>query len=152
MQRQTWDEYFMGLAFHIASRSKDESTKVGAVAVGPDREIRSTGYNGFPRGVNDDDPTRRERSQRLMFTAHAEENVVSNAARIGVPMNGCIIYVSFCMVCHGCAKPIIQSGISEIIMVDEECPERWQESDLAAREMFYETGVKVRRIPYSREE
>ena len=49
-----WNKRFMELAFLIASWSKDPSTKTGAVVVGPDREIRATGYNGLVRGVDDD--------------------------------------------------------------------------------------------------
>ena len=50
-----WDLRFLELARHISDWSKDPSTKVGCVVVGPDREIRSTGFNGFPRGIKDDD-------------------------------------------------------------------------------------------------
>ena len=50
-----WDKRFLELAFHIAGWSKDPSTKVGCVIVGEDREIRSTGFNGFPRGIDDDE-------------------------------------------------------------------------------------------------
>jgi len=49
-----WDERFLDLATHISGWSKDPSTKVGCVVVGEDREIRSTGFNGFPRGISDD--------------------------------------------------------------------------------------------------
>lgn len=48
-----WDSYFIEMAMHIATKSKDPSTKVGCVIVGPDNEVRSTGYNGFPRGVQE---------------------------------------------------------------------------------------------------
>lgn len=53
MSQQNWDKYFIEMAMHVASKSKDPSTKVGCVIVGPDNEIRSTGYNGFPRGVTE---------------------------------------------------------------------------------------------------
>jgi len=45
---ETWDQYFLRMASLVASRSKDRSSKVGAVVVGPDNEVRSVGYNGFP--------------------------------------------------------------------------------------------------------
>jgi deoxycytidylate deaminase len=48
-----WDEYFINLAGLVAQKSKDPSTKVGCVIVGPDHEIRTTGFNGFPRGVRE---------------------------------------------------------------------------------------------------
>ena len=50
-----WDLHFLSLAKAHAMMSKDPSTKVGAIIVGPDLEIRSTGFNGFPRGVIDEE-------------------------------------------------------------------------------------------------
>ena len=50
---EKWDRRFIDLALHISEWSKDPSTKVGCVVVGEDREIRSTGFNGFPRGIED---------------------------------------------------------------------------------------------------
>tara|TARA_B100000614_G_scaffold120032_1_gene107586 strand:- start:48 stop:251 length:204 start_codon:yes stop_codon:yes gene_type:complete len=50
---EKWDRRFIDLALHISGWSKDPSTKVGCVVVGEDREIRSTGFNGFPRGIDD---------------------------------------------------------------------------------------------------
>ena len=63
-----WDEYFLAMCQLVASKSKDRSTKVGAIIVGPDNEIVSTGYNGFPRGINDDIKERHERPLKYKFT------------------------------------------------------------------------------------
>ena len=50
----TWDQYFMSLAILSSYRSKDPSTKVGACIINPnDNTILSLGYNGFPRGCDD---------------------------------------------------------------------------------------------------
>ena len=62
------------LAGHIAGWSKDPSTKVGCVVVGQDREIRSTGFNGFPRGISDDLDRLTDREQKYPLICHAEEN------------------------------------------------------------------------------
>ena len=51
----TWDEYFMGVAYLSAKRSKDPSTQVGACIVSQDNKILSMGYNGFPKGCSDDE-------------------------------------------------------------------------------------------------
>lgn len=83
--RETWDDYFIGLARKVSERSKDRSTKVGAVIVGPDKEIRSTGYNGFARGVDDEPEERQERGVKLLITPHAEVNAVCNAANTERP-------------------------------------------------------------------
>ena len=61
MFSEKWHRRFMEMAFLVASWSKDPSTKTGAIVVGPDREIRATGYNGLVRGVDDNKPERMER-------------------------------------------------------------------------------------------
>ena len=53
MEDVAWDDYFMTMVYLVASKSKDKRTKIGAVVVGPNKEIRSTGYNGFVRGLDD---------------------------------------------------------------------------------------------------
>src|SRR5678816_3286831 len=87
-----WDIRFLREAARIATWSKDRSTKVGCVIVGPSREIRSTGYNGFPRGVNDDVDERHARPMKYAYCEHAERNAIYNAARVGIPLEGCTLY------------------------------------------------------------
>ena len=53
-----WSEYFYEMANLVAKKSKDQSTQIGAVIVGPDNEIRSTGYNSF-QVVADEYPNHR---------------------------------------------------------------------------------------------
>jgi len=84
-----WDVRFLELALHISQWSKDPSTKVGCVVVGPDREIRSTGFNGFPRGINDSIDRLSDREQKYPLICHAEENAIMHAARIGISLKGC---------------------------------------------------------------
>ena len=91
---EKWDSRFLELAKHISEWSKDPSTKVGCVVVGEDREVRSTGFNGFPRGI-EDDPTRLgDRDQKYPLICHAEENAIMHAARIGVSLKGNTAYVT----------------------------------------------------------
>jgi len=113
-----WDDYFFELAKVVSTKSKD-TTKVGCVIVGPDKEIRSTGWNGFARGV-DDDPDlfsyRMERPAKYDWTIHAEANAICNAARTGVSLKDCIAYVTHTP-CKNCAGLLIQAGIM-CVMVD----------------------------------
>lgn len=143
--RETWDEYFMGLAKKVASRSKDRSTKVGAIIVGPDKEVRSTGYNGFARGVDDEPEERHERDVKLILTPHAEPNAVYNAAMNGTATKGCTMYVTL-HPCGGCAAAIINSGIKEVVLETMEVPERWQENCNWAKVQFKEAGVVFRLV------
>jgi dCMP deaminase len=108
------DNYFMSLAVTVSAASKDRSTKVGCVVVGPDNEIRSTGFNGFPRGVNDNAPERHERPAKYLWTEHAERNAIYNAARMGTALKHCRLYCTFAP-CMDCARAIVQAGICEVI-------------------------------------
>ena len=84
-----WYEWYIKMAQHVKLKSKDPSTQVGNVVVGPDMEIRSAGFNGFPRGVDDDIEERWERPDKYKWVSHGEENSVLQAARIGVSLVGC---------------------------------------------------------------
>lgn len=113
---KSWDEYFIKLAMLVAEKSKDPSTQVGCVIVGPDNEIRSTGFNGFPRGVNELDDTRWERPIKYEWVEHAERNAVFNAAHVGIQLKGCRAYLNWePHPCINCTKGFIQAGIIEVI-------------------------------------
>ena len=138
-----WDERFMDLAAEVAKWSKDPSAQVGAIVVGINNEILSTGYNGPPRGVNDDLPERWERPAKYNFIAHAEANAVYNAARNGVALEGCTMYIHALPPCCGCAQAIIQSGIKRIVVMTIDVPERWKASINDAMTMLSEAGVDL---------
>ncbi|DAC43179.1 MAG TPA: dCMP deaminase family protein, partial [Candidatus Thalassarchaeaceae archaeon] len=112
---EKWDGRFLSLATHIANWSKDPSTKVGCVVVGPDREIRSTGFNGFPRGIADTDERLSDRELKYPLICHAEENAIMHAARIGLALKGCTAYVTW-PPCTRCARSLIQAGVSEVVI------------------------------------
>lgn len=105
-------EYYMGFAKHAATASKDE-TKVGACLVGINGEIRLTGYNGPPKGV-DDKPSRFKRPIKYLFASHAEQNVIAFAARQGIRTASCTLYVTH-LPCSSCMKSIIQAGINCVV-------------------------------------
>jgi dCMP deaminase len=109
------DRRFMDLCDHISQWTEDRDFQVGAVIVGPDLAIRSTGYNGFPRGVRDDVQDRYDRSsgEKFYWFEHGERNAIYNAARMGVSLSGCTLYVNR-FPCADCARAIIQSGIETL--------------------------------------
>ncbi len=139
----TKDEYGMHMAEAAAARSKDESTKLGSAIIGPAGEIRSTGYNSFPRGINDCVPERQVRPEKYKWFVHAEANAVFNAARVGTPTDGCTIFTRW-LPCPGCAMAIIQAGIRHIVVSSFNVPERWQGDMQLAVQMLSEAGVKIR--------
>lgn len=138
-----WDKRFMDLARHIAEWSKDTNTKVGAVIVDEDNTILSVGYNGFPRGADDNIAERYERPLKYIFTEHSERNAIFNAVRSGINLKGGKMYVTMAP-CHECARAIINSGIKTVVTYEPEFGhERWGESFRASIQMFKECGVNV---------
>lgn len=134
----TWHRRFIQIAQQVSTWSKDPSTKVGCVIVDPHTQaILSTGFNGFPRGVqerdteldvkhprevitlNDLHPVRWQRPEKYKWVEHAERNAVFNAARNGIAINGCWAYMNFAPCpCTDCARALIQSGIIKIVGPD----------------------------------
>ena len=139
-----WDGRFLGLAAHIAGWSKDPSTQVGCVIVGPDREVRSTGFNGLPRGIADTRERLEDRELKYPLICHAEENAIMHAARIGIALKGCTVYVTW-PPCTRCARSLIQAGVSEAVYpTSAKVPERWAGDFSLASEMLAEAGVTLR--------
>ena len=140
-----WVEYFRNLTHQIKLKSKDERTKIGAIIVGKDKEIVSTGYNSFPRGIDDDKSERQERPEKYYWFEHGERNAIYNAARIGVSTKGCTMYLSCGIPCADCARGIINAGIVRIFCERGEGAKgkKWDESAERSWEMFNEAGVKV---------
>lgn len=142
-----WDKYFMTLCYLVALKSKDQRTKYGAIIVGPDHEIRSTGYNSFPRGVNDLMNERQERPEKYFWFEHAERNAIYNAARVGVPLKECRIYIQG-IPCMDCARAIVQSGINEVIVhkqwQDLPLSQKWVEHNNRTIKLFSESKVYLR--------
>lgn len=144
--KKRWDLRFLEMAKLIASWSKDPSTRVGCVIVGPDREIRSTGFNGFPRGIADTLTRYNDREQKYPLVCHGEENAILHAARIGVSIKGCVAYGTW-PPCTRCARSFAQVGISEIIYpAGIEIPDRWRADFDMSLALLREAGVRVRTV------
>ena len=134
------------MADDVATWSKDPSRKIGAVIV-KDRRILSTGYNGFPRGVNDTEDRYLDRDVKYKMVCHAEENAIYNAALEGISLKGSTMYVSGLPVCNNCARGIIQTGITSVIMrapVASSVPTNWEESFEFTKIMFDDAGIDWR--------
>ena len=140
-----WDEYFYKIAHQIKEKSKDKNTKIGAVIVGQDKEIVSTGYNSFPRGINDEKKERQEKPEKYFWFEHAERNAIYNAARIGVSTKGCTMYLTCDIPCADCARGIINAGIIKIFVSKGAGAKskKWDESASRSMQMFKESGVLI---------
>jgi len=141
----SWNEYFMGIAFLSAKRSKDPNTQVGACIVNNNKVIQGIGYNGFPRGCDDTSfPWNREGATldtKYPYVVHAELNAILNSG--GENLTGSSIYVAL-FPCNECAKAIIQSGIKEVIYLSD----KYSEEDIfkASRKMLETAGVKLKQL------
>lgn len=153
MNSEKWDERFLRLAEHVASWSKDPSTKVGAVLVAPESNlVVGLGYNGFARGVHDTDERLNNRDLKYKLVVHAEVNAILMA---GNKAKGADLYVwpsfSIPCICHDCCKTAIQAGVKSVIgrspsPEHAERAKRWQESIDLSRIMCNEAGVTYREV------
>lgn len=138
----SWDEYFMGVAKLASHRSKDPSTTVGACIVNQDNKIISTGYNGSPTGYDDDNmPWDREGSfenTKYAYVCHSELNAILNSPSV---LTNCKLYVTL-FPCNECAKAIVQSGIKEVIYMDN----KYKDTDgvKVSKKILETCGVKCR--------
>ena len=140
---ENWDKKFIKLSKHISDWSKDKNKKVGAVIVDSDNIVLSMGYNGIPRGCDDTNECRYERPTKYLFTEHAERNAIYHAARHGVSLKGCKMYVTL-FPCADCARAIIQSGITKIIAPEPNLEhEVWGEHFKAAIQMMEEAKIQI---------
>lgn len=141
-----WKNYFRNIANVVKTKSKDKYTQIGAVIVGSDNEIISTGYNSFPRGINDYVEDRQERPEKYHWFEHAERNAIYNAARIGVPTNNSVMYVTCGIPCADCTRGIINAGISKIVCERGQVGatgKMWEESSKRSLQMLEEAGVVI---------
>jgi len=147
----SWDELFMRHAYLIATKSKDQRTKIGAVLV-RDRHVISEGYNGLPAGVCDCKPERQERPEKYFWFEHAERNSIFVCARYGHKTEGAMMYTQG-VPCADCTRAVIQAGVKEIVVhkqwenfENEFYWEKWIESCKRSNQMLEEAGVTVRRF------
>lgn len=145
MINSNWDNRFMRLAREISTWSKDPSTKIGAVIVNNDRRILATGYNGFPRGIDDSEERLNDREQKYPLIVHGEMNALMNALYSGVSVKDATMYVWGLPVCSECTKNVIQSGIKRVVITyPEYAPEKWQiQWNEKSKLMYDEAGVSI---------
>ena len=138
-----WHKRFLRMSQEVAGWSKDPSAQIGCVAVNDNRQILSTGYNGFPRGIDDSEERYANREEKYKYVVHAEMNAIYNATWNGVSLNNSTFYVHGLPVCSECAKGIIQAGIKHVVMCigSDSIPDRWVESWLRTKSMFEESGI-----------
>jgi len=141
---KNWDNRWMEVCKLTASWSKDKSRKTSAVIIDDRNCLLSIGWNGFPRGINDEIKERCDRPAKYAWTEHAERNAIYNAASNGIAVGGCKMYMPW-YPCADCSRAIIQSGISELICVEPDWDDEiWSDNFAVVKVMLDEAGILVR--------
>ncbi len=139
-----FDTYFMTVALVASERSKDPRTRVGAVIV-KDNYIQSIGYNGTPKGMDDDimpwDSVGEETGDLFQiknsFVIHAEADALEHLP-IGFNPENATLYVTL-FPCLECAKRIVNIGIKKVVYLRD----YKKEISLVTRKMFEYANVQV---------
>ncbi len=143
----SWEEYFMTLALVASLKSKDSSTQVGAVITdNKSRKVVSSGYNGFPRYL-DDSKIPQARPEKYFYVVHAELNAILHAER---HLEDCTLYATS-FPCSECMKAVIQTGIKNVIYLNELSGDNWDDSRRATMKLAELAGVEVKRFSGSNE-
>lgn len=138
----SWEKYFIALAKVSGLRSKDPSTKVGAVIVNNSNRVIGIGYNGMPNG-DDTLPWAREgelEKTKYPYVIHAEMNAILNSTK---NVDGASLYVTL-MPCRECAKFIVQAGIKKVVYTDDKYKDT--EDYKISEKIFNHFNVKLKKI------
>ncbi|UCE66591.1 MAG: dCMP deaminase family protein [Candidatus Zixiibacteriota bacterium] len=138
----SWEEYFMTLALVASLKSKDPSTQVGAVIIdNKTRKLVSSGYNGFPRHI-DDSQIPQSRPEKYLYVVHAELNAILHAQK---ELSDCSLYATV-FPCSECMKAIVQSGIKRVVYLNELNGDDWNDSKKATMKMAELAGVIINKF------
>ncbi|EBA09089.1 deoxycytidylate deaminase [Sagittula stellata] len=135
-----WDRFFLDMAVHVATASRDPSTKVGCILVDEQRRLVGMGYNGFPRGVVDLPERYEDRPTKYLMVQHAEANAVLQSPSNSLA--GSTAYLT-APPCSNCAGLLIQAGVKRVVSLgcNPDLALRFKDSFRASVQMFLEVGV-----------
>lgn len=139
-----WQLLYLRVAQSVSVKSKDPSSKLGAVAVSNQGLPLSWGWNGFPRSIPlEEDKV--DRSFKYAYIVHAEMNAIYNANRESVSLLNSSFYIYGIPPCLECAKGLIQVGVKEIhTLCHDEINIKWLESYEQSLWLFQNAGIKAR--------
>jgi dCMP deaminase len=145
MMSAKWDSFYIDLAYAMSKKSKDPSTKVGAVIVRPDQTVAAVGYNGFPRGIADTEERLNNREVKYSLIIHGEMNAILSARE---SLNNCTLYTVPFMPCDRCFVHVIQAGIRRVVFpkATEEQLTRWGAAFEKVRLLANEASVILHEV------
>jgi dCMP deaminase len=143
--RPSWDEYFMAIARVVGTRSTCDRGRTGCV-ITRDHHMLVTGYSGSPRGVPHCDEVGHQmktvihedghQTQHCVRTAHAEQNAIVQAAKVGISLAGATLYCKMTP-CAVCTKMIINTGVVRVV-----CDKRYHAGEESER-MLADIGIEL---------
>ena len=134
-----WDIHFLNLAREYSKKSKDPSTKVGAVIVDKKQIPVGLGFNGFPRRMKDKKEYLENRDEKLKRIIHAEINALLFSRG---SVEDCTLYTYPFMPCSRCSLIMIQAGISRIVAPYSD-NSRWVDDFKISTSLFKEVNVDL---------
>ena len=139
-----WHSMFMGVALLAGARSKDAKKRNGACIASGDNKILGVGYNGLPRGCDDENPAYWQDddsdplNSRHSYIVHAEVNAILNC--VVLPLTGSTIYATQ-FPCPRCTQSIIQVGIRRVVYLEKK--DHHSAANEASSRMLADAGVEV---------
>lgn len=135
-----WAEFFLDLAEFYSKKSKDPSTKCGAVIVNDDKRPIAFGFNGFPKAIPDRPEWLNDRDEKYSMVIHAEENAFINAV---APVKGAHMFITGPS-CPACTKSIIANEIKTVHwrLGQTDFLERWRDQLEISARIYERAGIK----------
>jgi dCMP deaminase len=130
-KRPSWEDYLLGLAFVVSTRSHDAETQHGCVIVDERHKILGTGYNGFPPGINEEGlPTRRP--EKYPWMLHSERNCLDNMKERPI---GTTAFVTG-KPCVPCLHSMWTNGVRTVYYADLGDKKSWQKETDETNRLF----------------
>jgi dCMP deaminase len=140
--RPNWTDYFLGLAKVVSQRSHDIHTQHGCVITDQNNRILGVGYNGYPRGLNDE-KLPKNRPDKYPWMVHSERNALSNC--VVRPDNGIAYVTGQC--CNDCIMALWQEGVQTVYMIDDHGTHLFDDNAKKIFDTFVEmSGIKISKI------
>jgi len=134
LDRPSWDEYYITIAYVVAQRSFDPSSRCGCILVSSDNRVLSTGYNGPIQG-SIDAKIPLTRPEKYCHMLHGEENALLAYSGSQQDIKGGTAYVTG-RPCHRCLRMLLQKGIERIVYSNANVTKVVDQADIDAQEIM----------------
>jgi dCMP deaminase len=141
IKRVSWDEYFMKIAYMVATRSTCNKISVGTVFT-QHKRIVATGYNGAPAGMpHCTEIGCIEYNNHCINALHSEVNAILQCAANGVATEGAVVYCTH-LPCWHCTMMLINARIKKLYYSENYVDDRGDQLKL-----FKQVNLPVEQLP-----